>query len=210
VGVLLFPFYVRACSPTRASSKRNPTSELSLEWVLFSRVSIASPALSFFSFAPPVAEKVRVRVRELLLFVGCGVLMGKTRSFAINRGKKKQEKRLFVFFRISQISSKNIENIIYRYAPFFISTLLNASDGDEFRRKMPTSLISRGGEDKEEEEGARAHARAIGERSVVEEKKKRKKEEEEARETRSLPWLLVKRYPGYLGGGVEVSEHDGC
>jgi len=73
------------------------------------------------------------------------------------------------------MGKKNIENIIYRYAPFFISNLLNASDGDEFRRKMPTSLISRGGEDKEEEEGARAHARAIGEPF----RRRREEEEEE-------------------------------
>jgi len=73
---------------------------------------------------------------------------------------------------------------------------------------MPTSLISRGGEEEEEEEeGARARARSEN-RFVVEEKKKRRRRKRlEGDAFASV--AAREEVPGYLGGGVEVSEHDG-
>jgi hypothetical protein len=79
---------------------------------------------AFFSFVAPVAEKVRVR--ELLLF------LGKTQALLPSIEGKKTRENVFSFFFASRRSqTENIENIMYRYAPFFISNLLNASDGDE-------------------------------------------------------------------------------
>jgi hypothetical protein len=132
VGVLLFPFYVRARAVPRAllrNATRPPNSHLKLV-LLFSFVSIASPALLFLVSHHP--SQTEVRVRELLLFVGCGVLIGENALFCHQSREKKTRENVFSFFFASRRSqTENIENIMYRYAPFFISNLLNASDGDE-------------------------------------------------------------------------------
>jgi len=108
VGVLLFPFYVRACSPTRASSKRNPTSERSLKSVLFSRLfrSLHRRCLFLVSSHPSQTE-VRVRVSE-----ASSVFGENASSFAINRGKKNTRENAFSFFFASRRSHERISKIL--------------------------------------------------------------------------------------------------
>jgi len=205
VGVLLFPFYVRACSPTRASSKRNPTSELSLKSVLFSRLfrSLHRRCLFLVSSHPSQTE-VRVRVSEASSVYG-----ENASSFAINRGKKNTRENAFSFFFASRRSqTENIENIMYRYAPFFISNLLNASDRDESPDENCRRRRSRAEKKKKKRRKERARAR---DRRTVSSSKRRRRGGGGRGEGDAFASVAAREeVPGYLGGGVEVSEHDGC
>lgn len=120
-------------------------------------------------------------------------------SFAINRGKKNTRENAFSFFFASRRSqTENIENIMYRYAPFFISNLLNASDRDESPDENCRRRRSRAEKKKKKRRKERARAR---DRRTVSSSKRRRRGGggRGSRETRSLPWLLVKRYPDIWG-----------
>jgi len=105
VGGLLFSFYVRACNPTCASSKCDPSSELSLKVVFFSRVSFASPrALLFFQFHT---------TRRRGCVCGCAARVSKLLSSFVFVGKMLyfREKRLFGFFfsHLAIFSTRNLK-----------------------------------------------------------------------------------------------------